>query len=160
MEEIRRVIRDARAKDPLITVARLEATLEEHLAAAFSPIRLQDWRRTHRSRPHANRAAYGLHPRELPHDARGASQDRELLAKEIRYDPLPDDVRVVVIKSWRNFGLLPEATIQQMVPTTTVRPIYKKTTAFKEACPKCGESVCIPHFRRGSAPVAHIVGIM
>jgi hypothetical protein len=38
------------------------------------------------------------------------------IAKEIRYDPLPDEVRIVVIRSWRNFGLLPEKTIQEMVP--------------------------------------------
>jgi hypothetical protein len=44
----------------------------------------------------------------------------ELLAKEIRYDPLPDHVRVVVIQSWKNFGMLPEATIQEMVPEKTV----------------------------------------
>jgi hypothetical protein len=44
----------------------------------------------------------------------------ETLAKEIHYDPLPDDVRIVVIKSWRNFGLLPEATIQEMVPEKTL----------------------------------------
>jgi len=40
----------------------------------------------------------------------------EMLAKEIRYDPRPDDVRVVVIQSWKNFGLLPPAAIDQMVP--------------------------------------------
>jgi hypothetical protein len=35
-EEIRRVIRDERAKDPLITVARLEAALEKHFNRGFS----------------------------------------------------------------------------------------------------------------------------
>jgi hypothetical protein len=40
----------------------------------------------------------------------------ELLAKEIHYDPLPDDVRVIVIQSWKNFGMLPPATVEAMVP--------------------------------------------
>jgi hypothetical protein len=40
----------------------------------------------------------------------------EPLVREIRYDPLPDDVHVVVIQSWKNFGLLPPAAIEQMVP--------------------------------------------
>jgi len=40
----------------------------------------------------------------------------EALVKEIRYDPLQPELRAVVIRSWRNFGLLPEAAIQAMVP--------------------------------------------
>jgi hypothetical protein len=35
-EEIRRVVRDARAKDPLIRVARSEAVLEKHFNRGFS----------------------------------------------------------------------------------------------------------------------------
>jgi hypothetical protein len=41
----------------------------------------------------------------------------ELLAKEIRYDPLPPEVRVAVIAAWSRGGLLPRAAIEQMVPT-------------------------------------------
>jgi hypothetical protein len=44
----------------------------------------------------------------------------EVLAKEIHYDPLPDDVRVIVVQSWKNFGLLPAAAIEEMVPARTV----------------------------------------
>lgn len=44
----------------------------------------------------------------------------EILAKEIRYDPLPDDIRFVVIQSWKNFGMLPTAAIEEMVPIKTV----------------------------------------
>lgn len=40
----------------------------------------------------------------------------EALAKEIRYDPLPDEVRTVIIASWKRGGLLPAAIIEQMVP--------------------------------------------
>jgi hypothetical protein len=40
----------------------------------------------------------------------------EVLAKEIRYDPLPDDVRTVIIAAWSRGGLLPAATIERMVP--------------------------------------------
>ena len=35
-EEIRRILRDERAKDPLISVARLKAALEEHFDRGFS----------------------------------------------------------------------------------------------------------------------------
>ena len=35
-EEMRRVVRDERAKDPLISVARLEAALEKHFNRGFS----------------------------------------------------------------------------------------------------------------------------
>src|SRR5277367_3225981 len=38
------------------------------------------------------------------------------LAKEYRYDPLPDEVRAVIIASWKRGGLLPAAAIEEMVP--------------------------------------------
>jgi len=38
------------------------------------------------------------------------------LAKEITYEPLPIEVRAVVINTWNNFGLLPAATVEKMVP--------------------------------------------
>lgn len=40
----------------------------------------------------------------------------EKLAADIRYEPLPPEIRAVVIKSWANFGLLPAATVEWMVP--------------------------------------------
>jgi hypothetical protein len=40
----------------------------------------------------------------------------ELLAKEIHYQPLPDEIRAVIIASWKRGGMLPAATIEQMVP--------------------------------------------
>ena len=40
----------------------------------------------------------------------------EDLAHEIRYDPLQDEVRAVIIASWKRGGLLPAAAIEQMVP--------------------------------------------
>jgi hypothetical protein len=42
----------------------------------------------------------------------------EVLAKEIHYDPLPDEVRAVIIASWKRGGLLPAAAIEQMVPAS------------------------------------------
>ena len=38
------------------------------------------------------------------------------LVKEYRYDPLPDEVRAVIIASWKRGGLLPAAAIEEMVP--------------------------------------------
>ena len=40
----------------------------------------------------------------------------EMTVKEIHYDPLPDEVRTVIIASWKRGGLLPPAAIEQMVP--------------------------------------------
>ena len=40
----------------------------------------------------------------------------EAIVKEYRYDPLPDEVRAVIIASWKRGGLLPPAAIEQMVP--------------------------------------------
>jgi hypothetical protein len=37
------------------------------------------------------------------------------LVKEFRYDPLPDEVRAVIIASWKRGGLLPAAAVEQMV---------------------------------------------
>jgi hypothetical protein len=42
------------------------------------------------------------------------------LAKEIRYEPLAPGVRAVIVRSWRNFGLLPAAIIEEMVPEKTI----------------------------------------
>jgi hypothetical protein len=43
----------------------------------------------------------------------------EQLAKEIRYDPLPDEVRAVIIASWKRGGLLPQAAIKEMISAKT-----------------------------------------
>jgi hypothetical protein len=37
------------------------------------------------------------------------------LAREIHYEPLPEDMRIVVIRSWKIFGMLPRAAIEKMV---------------------------------------------
>ena len=44
----------------------------------------------------------------------------DAIVKEYRYDPLPDEVRAVVIASWKRLGLLPAAAIEQMVPEQMV----------------------------------------
>jgi hypothetical protein len=38
------------------------------------------------------------------------------LVKEFQYEPLPSDVRAVIVAAWSRGGLLPAAAIQQMVP--------------------------------------------
>lgn len=40
----------------------------------------------------------------------------DALVKEFQYDPLPDDVRTVVIAAWTRGGLLPQAAIERIVP--------------------------------------------
>src|SRR5258708_28736658 len=47
----------------------------------------------------------------------------EVLTKEFRYDPLPDEIRVAVIASWKRGGMLPEAAVEQMVPKTYSHPV-------------------------------------
>ncbi len=41
----------------------------------------------------------------------------DVIAKEFRYDPLPDEIRTVIIAAWTRGGLLPRAAIENMVPT-------------------------------------------
>jgi hypothetical protein len=38
------------------------------------------------------------------------------IAKEFQYEPLPGEIRTVIIERWHNFGLLPAAAIEKMVP--------------------------------------------
>ena len=40
----------------------------------------------------------------------------EAIAKEFQYQPLPAEIRDMIIRSFSNFGLLPAATIEKMVP--------------------------------------------
>jgi hypothetical protein len=39
----------------------------------------------------------------------------DAIAKEYRYDPLPDEVRAVIIALWKRGGLLPAAVVEEMV---------------------------------------------
>lgn len=172
-EKIRRTIRDARARDPLITVVGVQDELQHKLNRTFDrkylkklyekvarESRVELDRMQIEQRMSFTRENYRMMREELlkivywtPDDnlqgmPKPLAKDRieaaknvvmmdlallnaeiangmykkpiEVLAKEIHYDPLPDDVRIVVIQSWRNFGLLPEATIQEMVPEKTV----------------------------------------
>ena len=41
----------------------------------------------------------------------------DMIAKEFRYDPLPDEIRVAVIASWKRGNLLSRETIEQMIPS-------------------------------------------
>jgi hypothetical protein len=168
-EKIRRVIRDARAQDPLISVSDLHSILEKKLGRSFSrkyiaklsdkvarqslveadrtkiEQRLDFTRENYRivrerlmrivcwtpdpdnptARPPANKdiieagknivmmdlallsaeLANGLYKRPVAD-----------IARETRYDPLPQEVRAVIIASWKRGGLLPPATIEAMVP--------------------------------------------
>jgi len=45
----------------------------------------------------------------------------EAIAREIRYDPLPDEIQAVIIASWKRGGLLPAAAIESLVPMKAAR---------------------------------------
>jgi hypothetical protein len=170
-EEIRRVVRDARATDPLIRVAGLKAVLEKHFDRGFShqyvskiadkvareglmeldrtkiEERIQFTRENYRMmRERLLKIIYWQPDPDLDIKFQRAPYHEDVIdaaktlvmldlalfkaelevgmykkpladiAKEIHYEPLPPDVRAVVIASWRNFGLLPPATIERMVP--------------------------------------------
>jgi hypothetical protein len=165
-EQIRRVVRDERAKDPLITVSGLEKALEKHFNRGFShqyvskiadkiareALVVAD-RTQIEERMNFTRENYRMMREELlkivywkdgDAGSKPRAQDRieaaknvvmmdlallsaeiangmykkpiEALAREFRYDPLSDDVRMVVIAAWTRGGMLPPAVIQQMVP--------------------------------------------
>jgi hypothetical protein len=44
----------------------------------------------------------------------------EALAKEVHYEPLPGEVRAVLIAAWARGGLLPKWVVEQMVPVQVV----------------------------------------
>jgi hypothetical protein len=168
-QEIRRAIRDERAKDPLITILGLQEKLEVQFNRTFKRdylARLSDKvgrqtlieldRTKIEDRMAFTRENYRMMREELlnvvywtldDHEVgmpKPLVRDRveaaktvvmldlallkaeietgiykkpiEVLAKEIRYDPLPDDVRTVIIAAWSRGGLLPAATIERMVP--------------------------------------------
>jgi hypothetical protein len=165
-EEIRRVVRDARARDPLISVAGLKTVLEKHFDRGFShqyiskiadkvareALIVAD-RTQIEERMNFTRENYRMMREELlkivywkdgDAGSRPRAQDRieaaksvvildlallnaevtngmykkpvEAIAREFRYDPLPNEVRTVVIAAWMRGGLLPKAAIEQMVP--------------------------------------------
>jgi hypothetical protein len=45
----------------------------------------------------------------------------DALAREIHYEPLPPEVRAVIIAAWMRGGLLPAATVEEMVPAHDLR---------------------------------------
>jgi hypothetical protein len=48
-------------------------------------------------------------------------QPIDVMVKEFRYDPLPDDVRTVVIAAWTRERVLPRAAIEQMIPESRLQ---------------------------------------
>jgi hypothetical protein len=39
-----------------------------------------------------------------------------MLKREFQYEPLPDEVRAIIMASWKRGAMLPPETIEQMVP--------------------------------------------
>jgi len=169
-EQIRRIIRDERAKDPLIIVLGLEHALEAHFQRGFShqyvskitdkvaregliesdrtkiEERMNFTRENYRMmrermlkiiywKPE-NMLTDGVRP-PLDKDVIEAAKNvvmmdlallqaeiangmyknpLDAIVREFRYDPLPDEVRAVIVASWTRGGLLPPAVIEQMVP--------------------------------------------
>jgi hypothetical protein len=186
-EEIRRIIRDARAKDPLITVAGLEKALEEHFQRGFShqyvskiadkvarealmvadrtqiEERMNFTRENYRMmRERLMKIVYWEPDPETPIEKQGPPYNEdvieaaknivmldlallkaeietgmyrkpiEAIAKEFQYEPLPDEVRTVIVAAWQRGGLLPRPTIEQMVPQigNPTSPLVSYLTAF------------------------------
>ena len=46
------------------------------------------------------------------------------LLKEFQYEPLPDEVRAVIIASWTRGGLLPAAAVEEMVPQSGINLVH------------------------------------
>jgi hypothetical protein len=168
-EEIRRVVRDQRARDPLISVARLKSVLEKHFHRGFSHqyvskiadkvareglveidrTRIEDrinfTRENYRMiREELLKIVYWSpetapdgEPKPLARDRIEAAKNVvmmdlallqaeaaaglykkpiEVLAREIHYQPLAPEVRMVIIAAWKRGGMLPAAAIEEMVP--------------------------------------------
>jgi hypothetical protein len=165
-EEIRRVIRDERAKDPLITVGRLEKALEAHFRRGFAynyvakvadkvaREGLAEVDRTRiEERINFTRENYRMMrtellkivywklgddgPKPLARDKIEAAKNVvmmdlallaaeaaaglykkpiDVIAREIHYEPLAPEMRMVIIAAWKRGGMLPAAAVEEMVP--------------------------------------------
>jgi hypothetical protein len=109
-QEIRRSIRDARAKDPLITITKLHRNTADE--GAPRPLA--------RDVIEAAKSVVMLDLALLNAEIANGMYEKpiELIAKEIHYEPLPDEIRAVIIASWKRGGMLPAATIEHMVPSS------------------------------------------
>jgi hypothetical protein len=160
-QEIRRAIRDERAKDPIIPITKLQEKLERHFNRTFARNYLSKMsekvaretlveidRAKIEDRMNFTRENYRMMreellkvvywtiddhevgtPKPLARDHVEAAKTVvmldlallkaeietgmhkkpiELLAKEIHYDPLPEDVRTVIIAAWSRGGLQPQ----------------------------------------------------
>jgi hypothetical protein len=170
-EQIRRIIRDERAKDPLITVLGLEHALEKHFQRGFShqyvskiadkvareslivadrtqiEERMNFTRENYRMmREELLKIVYWDPDKAVPGVPKPLAKDRieaaknvvmmdlallgaeiangmyrkpiDAITKEFQYEPLSPEIRTIVIAAWMRGGLLPKATIEQMVPTS------------------------------------------
>lgn len=159
-EEMRRVIRDARAADPLISVAGLEQVLEQrfnrgfsrkyvkkladkvHRQAIMQADRTQIGERMNTTREKFRIASNRLlqviqAPSALNKDVIEASknfamlelalmqaeitngfykQPMDAIVREFRYDPLPPEVRGIVVAAWIRGNMVPREAIESMVP--------------------------------------------
>jgi hypothetical protein len=165
-EEIRRIVRDERAKDPLASVSKLEAALEKHFQRGFSHQYvskiadkvareglIQADRTQIEERMNFTRENYRMMRERLlkilywkPEDGGKSPANRDVneaaknivmmdlailqaeaaagmykkpidvLAREVHYEPLPAEVRAVVIAAWRRGDLLPEAVLERIIP--------------------------------------------
>jgi hypothetical protein len=172
-DKIRRTIRDARSRDPLITVVAVQEELQRKFNRTFDRAylaklcnkvavasRIELDRTQIEQRMSFTRENYRMMREELlkivywdPETATAGvpkplAKDRieaaknvvmmdlallsaeiangmykkpvEAIAREFRYDPLPDEIRTVVIASWQRGGLLPKAMVEKMIPNISV----------------------------------------
>jgi len=172
---MRRAIRDARAADPLISVAGLEQVLERRFNRGFSRTYVKKLaekvlrqslieadRTKIEERLNVTREKFRLAGERLlkiiqwepPEDdpkARAPYNDDvieasknlamldiallkaeiecgmyrkpiELLAKEVHYEPLPFEIRSVIIAAWQRGAMLPRKTVEQIIPALVSQP--------------------------------------
>lgn len=167
--DLRRTIRDARAKDPLITSGRIKELLEKKYERGFSyqyiarlvekvarealievdraqiEKRISATRENYRLiRDRLSKIVYWQFDPENPGERKPSNKDVieaaknivmmdlallsaemtagiykkpiDVITKQFTYEPLPGEVRTVIISSWMRGGLLPREAIEQMIP--------------------------------------------
>jgi hypothetical protein len=171
--DLRRTIRDARAKDPLITSGRIKALLEEKYERGFSyqyvarlvekvarealievdraqiEKRISGTRENYRLiRDRLSQIVYWKPDPDNTGERKPSNKDVieaaknivmmdlallsaemtagiykkpiEEIAKTFHYEPLPPEVRALIIAAWMRGGLLPRLAIETMVPEQTI----------------------------------------
>jgi hypothetical protein len=100
----------------IISLPKLPAKVDKALDSAID-CHTKDNREKPRANCDVNEAAKNIGMMDLAEAAVGMyKKPLEVLARDVHYEPLPPEVRAVVITAWIRGDMLPKTAIEQMIP--------------------------------------------